>query len=401
MVVPVLNKTPDEIPPAVALALPPAQTESPAQTKAPIIIIKKRTYATHTGIEYAGDVIKEFANREPTNLNNCNSACDIYDTCKGFTYNDAQTTCWLKSDLKNPVGASDRNTSYYTQLNLPLPTPMEKYKQELIPVSEYIDISKVFHRPFTIPPVVAYKNTESGLSYTFSFDIIIEKITNNWRNIMHHGTTDNRQPGIYIIGGTELGNANRIHVSFHPVHMWLDSTHASALQVNEKYTVTVVINENTIYIYIDGVLNNQGSFQATHVGPRILKWETSVTNKWHWNDQWNNPPNGFIKISNVNWWNIALSDEEVLAFYKTVPSKHPQKEQIQGKYAVKLNTDYPDTDNNIGKPVISTKLEDCSTKCNDLTGCIGYVTDKTNQCWFKKKLANEHTDNNRESYILY
>ena len=207
--------------------------------------------------------------------------------------------------------------------------PKASDKQVLIPPTTVIDILESKNIPFTkIPLGINYAKVGSEITFTFSFDIIIEKNANTLagRSIMYHGTETNvkprttwiysKHPSIALIDN-EFTN-NHLMITFGTVE---DSYHLifkTSLSLKKKYTITVVINDNTIYLYNDGIKDKEFENKTPKIN---LKWDSSVNDKWIWNSNTDpNPNNGFIKISNVNWWNIALSYEEVVKYFLELPA---------------------------------------------------------------------------------
>ena len=131
---------------------------------------------------------------------------------------------------------------------------------------------------------------------------------------MCHGTDTNRYPSIF------LTTSNKISVYFTNPQVNVLAT--TIFVAHKKYTVTLVVKNNTIYLYINGINEKELKLNTD------LVWDTSerINNTWIWNKS-NEIVDSVIKISNVNWWNIALSESDVANFYKTVPDKFPLTEQ--------------------------------------------------------------------------
>lgn len=85
-----------------------------------------------------------------------------------------------------------------------------------------------------------------------------------------------------------------------------------------------------------------------------------------------------------------------LDYYYKPETKNPPPRST-GKYNVNKNTDYP----NQGDIIFENgNIDRCKKRCDEIKGCVGFVTDNNNNCWFKndKAIAKEFTYENPKDF---
>ena len=162
-------------------------------------------------------------------------------------------------------------------------------------------------RQFTTVP--ANVNYNSAPSYTVAFDIKIAQTNPNFRCVMINGPSDSdRRPAFYITGTTAGKPGNRIHVvhdTRNPTNFGL--TGNKVLAPGTTNTVTITVYNNTLSLFINGVLDV--SVSATPTNP--LVWTTNTN--WRWN-QPGYANSGSVFVNNANWWNVPLTNTQISTY---------------------------------------------------------------------------------------
>jgi hypothetical protein len=145
----------------------------------------------------------------------------------------------------------------------------------------------------------------SPVKYTLTMTLNIEKIAPGWRNIFIRGGVDsNRRPAIYINpntlkfhfrhGSTESGNSG------------IDVTN-TALRPGVPTRLAFVNDGKRMSVYVDGIKDT-----AEYVLPdgKVFEWGADDTAKAAIAPYTANA-SGYVKVSNLTWYNVALSPEEI------------------------------------------------------------------------------------------
>jgi hypothetical protein len=177
--------------------------------------------------------------------------------------------------------------------------------------------SAPFGYTLTAPPV-----------YSMTMDIMVSQTSDRWRNIMEHGpATGNdfppgatfRRPSVFITGN-DTAPANRLMI-----------THANAsgentnvttsmpIPLGKYFTLSWVVYNGTMTVYINGVADSGGPVNATFNWPQ-------VDTPWTWNQgHYLGNIAGSVKVKNVYWFNRSLASSDlalVAAAYGTTVSHY-------------------------------------------------------------------------------
>ena len=221
--------------------------------------------------------------------------------------------------------------------------PVVPTYQSLIPVNTVIDIGKN-KLPFTKPSSQNFNLTGSAISYTFSFDIKTSAYGNPWFNILQNGAdgvpTSQSVNGMIRYPSAWISSKGSIHY----IHDTKTPTNNSVvgniiLPLNTWNTVTIVVSNNTIYLYINGILDVQTS--ANPSNPLAWGPNNTITNTWNWHTS--TPNLNDVTVKNANWWTSALNASTILQYYNKLnnitPSIIAQDDSLIQSYTTKFNTD--------------------------------------------------------------
>lgn len=151
-------------------------------------------------------------------------------------------------------------------------------------------------------------------SYSMTMDIMIAQTGDRWRNIMEHGpATGNdfppgptfRRPSVFITGN-DTAPANRLMITHaNSAGENTNVTTSMPVPLGKYFTLSWVVYNGTMTVYINGVADPGGPVNATFNWPQ-------VDTPWTWN-QGNYLGNiaGSVKVKNVYWFNRSLASSDL------------------------------------------------------------------------------------------
>ena len=163
-------------------------------------------------------------------------------------------------------------------------------------------------------------------TYSMTMDIMVAQTGDRWRNIMEHGpATGNdfppgptfRRPSVFITGN-DTAPANRLMITHaNSAGENTNVTTSMPVPLGKYFTLSWVVYNGTLTVYINGVADPGGAVNAAFNWPQ-------VDTPWTWN-QGNYIGNiaGSIKVKNVYWFNRAIASSEmaqISAVYGTTTS---------------------------------------------------------------------------------
>lgn len=160
-------------------------------------------------------------------------------------------------------------------------------------------------------------------AYSMTMDIMVSQTGDRWRNIMAHSPVAGsdfpvgptyRRPAVFVTGN-DTAPANRIML----VHGNSSNESSSITSINtvplgKYFTLTWVVYNGTMTMYINGV--------ADPVGPLSTSFNWPTTSQpWTWL-QGNYAGNvaGSIKVKNAYWFNRALAQSDLQLIASQYPS---------------------------------------------------------------------------------
>ena len=232
--------------------------------------------------------------------------------------------------------------------------------------------------PFEVVPNIT--TASPNITYTITFDLVYSTVPTDWQNILINGYDDNnnsgRHPGIWLTptgyNGKNLSTIHFVHNPKNPNNY--NVVGKIQLQLNVKNTITVIAANNTLYLYVNGVFDTKSNPVTDGVSANNpLVWQS--TNTWFWS-YWSALNIG-LSVSNVHWWNIALTADQISAYYKT-PSISIPIEKFTTQTSV-LSTTFPKAQSLVGarplqlnKLIPFTTVPNITTKNPDVTYTISF-----------------------------
>ena len=186
-------------------------------------------------------------------------------------------------------------------------------------------------------PIIDYSANGTRITYTIMFDINIVTYPSYFINILCNGDEghgqDGRHPSIYF---TQNGQLLFSHGTEKDTLFHLYSN--TRLTSNTYYTITIVVANNTISLYINGnndtLATHSGTKSTNSAGNTIITVPTndglvwgsgSKLPNWTWLNYKDGSPS--VKIKNVYWWNTALTNTQILNYSTNKNNQDTSSEQ--------------------------------------------------------------------------
>jgi len=247
------------------------------------------------------------------------------DTAKNNAESASKTAISTNTDYQRVTGQIATIDTLLTSANAKLDKDTKgivvvpAYKNLTTPDTEISIGSTNTPIPMYRPPQ-NYDLTGSALTYTFSVDIKLTQYPKSWFNIFQNGTDKGgeadtgRYPSMWL-NGSDLGVPGRIHYIHDTKNPYnLNIFGNTQLQLNTWNTITVVVSNNKITAYINGVFEASVTANASNGG---ITWgpNNKILNRWNWvGSQWTTITQGVV-VKNANWWTTELSSDVVKRYY--------------------------------------------------------------------------------------